>query len=519
MAAHIARAEAGRDDHALVALLMIQAALLSVLLDEASVQGIHAALAARKTTCAAIVRHYLDRIDAFDDRGPALTAIIAVNPRAIETAAAMDRLDAAARARRPLHCIPVILKDNFHTAEMPTTGGSLTFARLRTPDDGFVVKKLREAGAIIIAKANLHELARAGTSVSSLGGQTKNPYDLTRTPGGSSGGTGAAIAANFGVLGTGSDTGQSIRSPASANSLVGVRPTRGLVSRHGVMPFSPTQDEAGPITRTVEDAARMLDVMAGYDPGDPITAFGAGHIPPSYTASLMVGGLKGARIGLLTDFLGTNSIHQDVNRGVESAVAKMTAMGATVVRVSIPDLDALTRGLSLMNMEFKAAFDAYLAGLGDVAPVKSLAELVARGEVHESMRQGLAADLRVVDGPASPEYQRMFARRAELRQAVMTVMAANNLDAILYPHQKRLVVPIGEDQAERNGVLSNSTGFPALTFPGGFSPPTATAPIGVPVGLELLGPDWSEPTLFRLAYAFEQATRLRKPPPSAPPIR
>jgi Asp-tRNA(Asn)/Glu-tRNA(Gln) amidotransferase A subunit family amidase len=498
---------------------MIQAALLSVLLDEGSVRSIHAALAARQVTCAQVVRHYLDRIDAYDDRGPTLLAIIAVNPRALEAAAQMDRLDAATRARRPLHCIPVILKDNFHTADMPTTGGSLTLARLQTPDDGFVVKKLREAGAIVLAKANLHELARAGTSVSSLGGQTKNPYDLTRTPGGSSGGTGAAIAANFGVLGTGSDTGQSIRSPSSANSLVGLRPTRGLVSRHGVIPFSTTQDEAGPITRTVEDAARMLDVMAGYDPADPITAFSAGHAPRTYTGSLDAGGLKGARIGLLTDFLGRDPIHQDVNRVVDKAVARMTSMGATIVRVTIPDLEGLTRGLSLMNLEFKAAFDAYLAGLGPAAPVKSLAEFVARGEVHESLRRGLEADQQVVDGPASPEYQRMLVRRNVLRQAVMTVMAANRLDAILYPHQKRLVVPIGEDQAERNGVLSNSTGFPALTFPGGFSPATATAPIGVPVGLELLGPEWSEPTLFRLAYAFEQAARVRKPPASTPPIK
>jgi Asp-tRNA(Asn)/Glu-tRNA(Gln) amidotransferase A subunit family amidase len=498
---------------------MIQAALLAALLDEGSVRSIHAALAARQVTCAQIVRHYLDRIDAYDDRGPAVNAIIAVNPRAMDTAAQMDRLDAATRARRPLHCIPVVLKDNFHTADMPTTAGSVTFARLQTPDDGFVVKKLRDAGAIIIAKANLHELARAGTSVSSLGGQTKNPYDLTRTPGGSSGGTGAAIAANFGVLGTGSDTGQSIRSPSSANSLVGLRATRGLVSRNGVIPFSTTQDEAGPMTRTVEDAARMLDVMAGYDPGDPITAFSAGHVPATYTAGLTAGGLKGARIGLLTDFIGSDPIHQDVNRVVDAAVAKMTAMGATVVRVSIPDLDALTRGLSLMSFEFKAAFDAYLAGLGSAAPVKSLAEFLARAEFHPSMRRVLEADQQVVNGTASPEYQQMINRRTLLRQAVMTVIAANRLDAILYPHQKRLVVPIGEDQAERNGILGNSTGFPALTFPGGFSPPTPTAPIGVPVGLELLGPEWSEPTLFKLAYAFEQATRARKPPAGTPALK
>ena len=498
---------------------MMQAAALALLLDEASVSSIHAALDARKATCAQVVRHYLDRIDAYDDRGPGVNAIITVNPRAVETAEQIDRQFPAGRYDHPLYCIPVVLKDNFHTADMPTTGGSVTFAKMQTPNDGFVVKKLRDAGAIIIAKANLHELARAGTSVSSLGGQTKNPYDLARTPGGSSGGTGAAIAANFGVLGTGSDTGQSIRSPSSANSLVGLRATRGLVSRGGVMPFSTTQDEAGPIVRSVEDAARMLDVIAGYNPADPITAFSHGHIPRSYTASLDSNGMKGARIGLLTDFIGADPVHHDVNRVLETAVARMATLGARVVRVSIPNLEELTRGLNLMNLEFKAAFDKYLGALGPVSPVKSLEEFVARGGFHESMRRGLEGDLTVTDGPGTPEYQRMFARRETLRQAVMTVMAANRLDAILYPHQKRLVVPIGEDQADRNGVLSNSTGFPALTFPGGFSPATASAPIGVPVGLELLGPDWSEPTLFKLAFAFEQAAKVRKPPQSTPPLK
>lgn len=492
---------------------------LGTSLNESTVRSLEAALASNRVTCAQVVRHYLDRIDAYDDRGPTLNAVITVNAHALDAAAAMDKLDAKTRAQQPLFCVPVILKDNFHTADMPTTGGSKAFATMQTKDDAFAVKKLREAGAIIIAKANLHELARSGTTISSMGGQTKNPYDLTRTPGGSSGGTGASIAADFAILGTGSDTGQSIRSPSSANSLVGVRATRGLVSRAGVMPFSTTQDEIGPITRTVEDAARMLDVIAGYDPDDPITAFGQGHRAASYAAALDANALKGARIGLLTDFIGVDPIHAEVNRVVESAVKTMTAKGATVARVSIPKLDELTRGLSLMTIEFKAAFDDYLRSLGPVSPVKSLQEFVAGGQFHESMRRGLEADLRVNDGMHSPEREQMMARRELLRQAVMNVMAANRLDAILYPHQKRLVVPIGEDQAERNGVLSNSTGFPAIGFPGGFSAPTATAPIGVPVGLEMLGPEWSEVTLFKLAYAFEQATHARKPPQSTPPLK
>jgi amidase len=487
--------------------------------EEATVSSIHAALGARQTTCVQVIQAYLKRIDAYDHKGPALNAIITVNPRAAETAADMDRLDAATASRHPLHCIPVILKDNYDTADMPTTGGSVTLAKVTPAADGFVVKKLRDAGAILIAKANLMELAWSGTTVSSLGGQTRNPYDLTRTPGGSSGGTGAAIAASFGVLGTGSDTGQSIRSPSSANSLVGVRPTRGLVSRAGLIPLSTTQDAAGPITRTVEDAAHMLDVMAGYDPHDPITAFSAGRIPISYSTTLTKDGLKGARIGLLVDFLGHDVIHEPVNSAVEAAVAKMTAMGATVERVSIPSLDALTRDLSLITLEFKAGFNAYLAGLGARAPVKNLDEFIARGEFHPALRSGLLAAQKVGDLSTSAEYAQMLLRRNDLRQAVMTLIADRTLDAVLYPHQRRLVVPIGEEQVERNGVLSNSTGFPAVTFPGGFSTPSASAPVGVPIGLELLGPEWSEATLLKLAYAYQEGARIRKPPASTPALR
>ena len=484
--------------------------------EEATIASVHAALQSRQISCVQLTRAYLDRIEAYDHKGPALNAILTVNARALDTAAEMDRLDAASAARRPLHCIPVVLKDNYDTADMPTTGGSVTLAKSVPPADGFIVKRLRDAGAIVLAKANLMELAWSGTTVSSLGGQTRNPYDLTRTPGGSSGGTGAAIAANFGVLGTGSDTGQSIRSPASANSLVGVRPTRGLVSRAGIIPLSTTQDAAGPITRTVQDAARMLDVIAGYDAADPITAFSVGKIPPSYATGFARDGLRGARIGLLVDFLGRDAVHEPVNAVVEAAVSKMTALGATVVRVSIPGLDALTRDLSLINFEFKPAFNAYLAGLGTRAPVKTLEEFIARGEFHPALRSGLLAAQQMADPLNSVEYKQMLLRRNDLRQAVMTLIAANTLDAVLYPHQRRLVVPIGEEQVERNGILSNSTGFPAIAFPGGFSPPTASAPIGVPVGIEILGPEWSEPMLFKLAYAYQEGARVRRPPASTP---
>jgi len=485
-------------------------------LDEATIATIHAALGSGRLTCAQLVRAYLDRIDAYDHTGPRLNAILAVNPRAMQIAAAMDRPGGPGAARASLHCIPVILKDNYNTADMPTTGGSITLKASMPPTDAFVVKRLRDAGAIVLAKANLTELARGGTTVSSLGGQTKNPYDLTRTPGGSSGGTGAAIAANFGVIGTGSDTGQSVRSPASALSLVGLRPTRGLISRDGIIPYSSTQDEAGPIARTVDDAARMLDVMAGYDPADPITAFSTTRIPRTYTESLKKDGLAGARIGVLAELFGHDPIHREVNAVVESAIANMKSIGAEIVRVSLPNVDALTRGLSLTAFEFKPAFNHYLATLGPHAPVKSLDEFIARGEFHPSLRAGLEADQRMVDGLSSAEYKTQWLRREALRQAVMTLMASNKLDAILYPHQRRLVVPIGEEQVDRNGVLSNSTGFPALAFPGGFSTPTSSAPIGVPIGIELLGPEWSEPTLLNLAYSFQERAHVRRPPVLSP---
>ena len=488
-------------------------------LEEATISDIHAAFLSGTLTCQGLVAGYLARIEAYDDRGPSLNAILTVNPRALERAAEMDASRVSEPATmKPLHCVPVVLKDNYDTADLPTTGGSVILAESMPVDDAFVVQRLREAGALILAKANLTELARGGTTVSSLGGQTKNPYDLTRTPGGSSGGTGAAVSANFAAIGTGSDTGQSIRSPASAGSLVGLRPTRGLVSRDGIIPLSTTQDAAGPITRTVEDAARMLDVIAGYDPRDPVTAFGFGKIPASYTDSLDLDGLVGARIGVLSDLTGADASHEEVNAVLEVAIAQMEALGARMVRMRIPDLDRLTSRLAVSGFEAKVGLNAYLADLGSQAPVRSLEEFIRRGTFHESIRRGLEADQSVEDGLNDPEYRLRLRRHQQLRQALMTAMADENLDAFLYPHQRRLVAPIGEPQLERNGVLSNGTGFPAITLPGGFSGPSRSAPIGVPVGIELLGPEWSEPRLLEIAFAFEQATTIRKPPTATPAL-
>jgi amidase len=489
-------------------------------LEEATIAGIHRAFASGQLTCARLVKAYLQRIRAYDRDGPSLNALITVNSDAERTAAEMDALYASNRsAAGPLHCIPVVLKDNYDTADMPTTGGSVVLAASRPVHDAFIVKRLRAAGALILAKANLTELARGGTTVSSLGGQTRNPYDLTRTPGGSSGGTAAAVAANFAAIGTGSDTGQSIRSPASAQSLVGIRPTHGLLSRHGIIPLSITQDEAGPIARTVEDAARMLDAVVGYDPADPVTALGLHKIPDTYTASLKPSGLRNARIGVLQDFFGTAAPHQEVNAVTERAIEKMRALGATMVRMRIDDLSGLTRNVTVSGFEGKVAFNRYLAGLGSNAPVRTLQEFIARGGFHASLKNGLESDERVTDGLNDPEYKDRMIGRLQLRQAIMVAMADSKLDAILYPHQRRLVALIGEEQLERNGVLSSGTGLPAITFPGGFSAPTASAPLGVPIGIELLGPEWSEPRLIDLAYAFEQGTRIRRPPASTPPIK
>src|SRR6202047_1930099 len=286
---------------------------------EASITDIHAAIQAGTLTCHSLVQQYLDRIEAYDKQGPAVNSIIYITPRALEQADAMDHEFKSTHKLKPLGCIPIVLKDNVETADMPTTAGSVLLKGLQPTKDGFAVTKLRENGALILGKANLQEFASGGISVSSLGGQTRNPYDLTRTPGGSSGGTGAAVAANFAAVGTGSDTGNSIRSPSSANNLVGIRPTSGLISRAGIAPVSSTQDAIGPITRSVADGARMLDAMEGYDPDDPITALNAGRIPPTFTAFLQ-NGLKGARIGVLKTLFGNRPEHQEVNDVMAHAI-------------------------------------------------------------------------------------------------------------------------------------------------------------------------------------------------------
>ncbi|HEX2136930.1 MAG TPA: amidase family protein [Microvirga sp.] len=487
-------------------------------LSEATIADVHAAMRDGRLTARRLTELYLARIEAYDQKGPALKATLFVNPKALQIADDLDAKFKASGPVGPLHGIPVLLKDNVNTADMPTTAGSVSLQGYVPPDDATIVKKLKDAGAIIIAKTNLHEFAVWGETVSSLGDQTRNPYDLTRTPGGSSGGTGAGLAANFGLVGIGTDTINSIRSPASANSLVGIRPTIGLVSRSGIIPYSFVQDAAGPLALTMTDAVKMLNVLTGYDSGDPATAWSIGQGKGDYTPFLNADGLRGARIGIVETLFGSQPIHQDVNTVVREAIRRMEQAGAVMVPISDPMIDTnkLVAEVSVHLYDLKPDLNSYLSDPRANTPVKSLEEIIASGKFHPNIgdeikrSQGLSQD--------SAEYKDRLFKRMKLRDRVMQIMAENRLDALVYPHQQRLVVPIGTRQVERNGVLGSATGFPAITVPGGFSPPTETAPIGVPVGVEFLARPWDEPTLIRIAFGFEQATKFRRPPPSTPPL-
>jgi amidase len=484
-------------------------------LDEATIGDVHAAYKSGALTSVKLVQAYLERIRACDQAGPKLNVVIFLNPRALDEAAALDEhFRKKGKFVGSLHGIPVLLKDNVNTKDMPTTGGSLSLAGYTPATDAAVTQKLRSAGAIILAKVNLHEFAVWGETVSSIQGQTLNPYDLTRTPGGSSGGTGAGVAANFAMAGIGTDTVNSIRSPASANSIVGIRPTRGLVSRAGIIPYSFTQDAAGPLARTVTDAAKMLNVLVGYDPDDPATAWSVGNTEEDYTKFLKANGAQGKRIGVLRSFFGVAPVNDEVNTIARQAVEDLKRSGATLVELDTPDLDSekISSDISVHLYEFKPSINAYLAA-GN-APVRSLEEIISSGKFHPKIRdnitksQGLEMD---------DSYRLRLQKRSELQQRVMKIMADERLDAIMFPHQQRLVVPIGETQLERNGALGAVTGFPSIVVPGGFSSPTSTATIGVPVGIEFLGRPWSEKLLIEIGYGYEQTTKHRRLPPIIPP--
>ncbi len=483
---------------------------------ETTIADIHAAMDDGRVSAEELVDVYLDRIDAYDGE---LNAILTLNDNARERARELDAQLERDGFVGPLHGVPTILKDNQNTHDMPTTAGSVVLADSRPSEDATVVSRLRDAGAIVLAKANLQELSFGVDSISSLGGETRNAYDLDRRPSGSSGGTAAAVAANLAAIGTGTDTCSSVRSPPAFNCLVGLRPTIGLVSRTGIVPLSLTQDTAGPITRTVADAARMLDVMVGYDPDDPVTARGVDRIPEDgYAASLDSTDLDGARIGVARQFFGLQEDGADesdaerITAVIDDAIGELDAAGATVVDpVEVVDIDRL-KSARVVGYEFARDFGRYLSELGDAAPCDSLAELIGTGDVAPAIQSRIeAAD--IFEGDAASletnvDYLRRLQRQRELRDEVLSRMIDEDLDAVLYPPSTVPPVEIPNHQpfGEMNCELSAHTGLPSIVVPAGFTDD------GLPVGVELLGREFAEPRLFELAAAFEAETDHRRPP-------
>ncbi|HSL70988.1 MAG TPA: amidase family protein, partial [Longimicrobiales bacterium] len=396
------------------------------------------------------------------------------------------------------------------TGGLSTTGSALALAGSVPPDDAFQVRKLRQAGAIILGKTNLHELASGITTISSLGGQTLNPYDPTRNPGGSSGGTGAAIAASFAAIGWGSDTCGSIRIPSAHNALFGLRPTKGLSSVDGVIPLSHSQDVAGPLARTVADLAIGLDATIGPDSADPATAVLRGRALPHFVGSLRPDALRGVRLGMLTSYFGAAAEDREVGDIVRRALERMEALGASVVVFGIPRLDSLVAGTALINHEFKFDLQDYLART-PAAPVGSLDEILARGLHHSALdapfRARNAAPARETDA-----YRHARAKRDTLHATVLQRMDAERIDAIVYPTIRRKPARIGEPQSGSTCQLSASTGMPALSAPAGFTRDS------LPVGIELLGRRFDDARLVAMAYAYEQAVKPRKPPRTTPPL-
>jgi len=474
---------------------------------EKSVPELSSAMAAGTVTSKGLVQAYLARVDAYDRTFPALNAMIALNPRALDEAEALDRERASGRVRGPLHGIPIVVKDNYDTADMPTTAGSVALKGSLPERDGFQVRKLRAAGAVIVGKTNLHEFARGITTISSLGGQTRNPYDPLRNPGGSSGGTGAAVAANFAAFGMGTDTCGSIRYPSAHNSLVGVRPTMGLSSRSGIVPLALSQDVAGPLARTVIDVAIALDATVGVDPDDPATAASAGHMPPSYAAALARASLHDSRIGALLPLFGTAPEDQRAGSVVRTALAELESGGARVAQIATDPLPA-EGDVSVIRYEFKFNLDAYLRGTPR-APVRSLAEILDKGVYLRALEQAFRGS-NAVATLDSEEYRAARARQTALRTRLLSLLDDNRVDALAYPTVRRTAAKIGEPQQGGNCAASAASGLPAVTVPAGF------ADDGMPVGIEFLGRPFSELDLLRIASAYEQATHHRHPPSLTP---
>ena len=478
-----------------------------------SIGDISNALRRGETTSEQLVQAYLARVERLDKKGPALNAVIHVNARALEQAKRLDELRKQGRVLSPLHGIPLAVKDNFDTADMPTTAGSAALAGSRPARDAFVIDRLRQAGAIILLKTNLSEFARNGLTLGSLIGQTRNPYDLRRTPGGSSGGTGAALAADMAAAGLGSDSANSVRSPASATGLVGLRPTTGLLSRSGIVPCSTTQDTAGPMAKYVSDAALLLDICAGYDSRDKKTAEQIGRRPDRpYTAFLDRDGLRGKRIGLLTNIFGSD---RDVLAAMDDALDRMRSLGTTIVPLNAPELDSgrVFAECDVQFFELGPLLDQYFSAVPH-CPVRDVKQLAASGKLSAPLQDEISR-CAVLENPLEQAaYQARLRRAQAVREFTYDLMAKNHLDALCYPHQQIVAELISSGtQNGRNGILASVLGFPAITLPAGTSAPNGDAPAGVPIGIEFMARPYAEPTLLQIAYSLEQAYDHRPVPP------
>ncbi|WP_375743802.1 amidase [Corallococcus interemptor] len=491
-------------------------------LEEATVAELRAGLESGRHTARGLTEAYLERIRALDRTGDLpLCSVIELNPDALSQADALDAERKAKGARGPLHGVPVLIKDNIATADkMQTTAGSLALVGAVPPRDAFIVERLRAAGAVLLGKTNLSEWANfrsthSTSGWSGRGGLCRNPYALDRTPSGSSSGSGAATAASFCAVSVGTETDGSIVSPASACSLVGLKPTVGLVSRAGIIPISSTQDTAGPMTRTVADAAALLGVLAGEDPRDPATAAGRGRAHPDYTKFLDPQGLTGARIGVPRErFFG---YHPATDAVVERALEVMKAQGAVLVDpVVLPNAAKLDAPeLEVLLYEFKAGLEAWLAQLGEGAPVRTLADLIAFNEKHREREmpyfgQELLLQAQEKGPLTDAAYKKALAacRRYSRAEGLDAVMNKHKLDALVAPTQAPagpIDLVLGDHWLGSSSTPAAVSGYPSITVPAGDVH-------GLPVGVSFIGRAWSEPVLLKLAHAYEQASRARRRP-------
>ncbi len=487
-------------------------------LQTATLADINAAMDAGALTSEKLVSLYLARIAAYDQAGPKINSVIALNPQALETARALDAERKAKGPRSPLHGVPVVLKDLFDTKDLPTSCGFLPMKNSQPLHDATVVKRLRDAGAIILAKVNMSDwfgTPKKGDQSTVLG-RTLNPYNLELTPGGSSGGTGAALAAGFAHVGLGSETGVSIRNPTSNNSLVGLAPTRGLIPRTGQTMTSFAQERCGPMARTVYDVAVVTDVVAGFDAEDLLTIHSPGRTPnASYTTFLKKDALRGARIGVFRDLFRKGPAHAEGVALVEKAIADMKAAGAVIIEPVSTGLDLFTLLADTRTNYYEAQFsyDLYFRRLGPQAPIRNMDELLAKGGdlVKPSIVKGYREFSSLMH---HADYLARRDTQETLRDAAVALMDRYRLDALVYPFKSLPPEPhLAENNREKDNPFSSVTGLPAVLVPAGY-----TAKENGPIALEILGRPFSEPTLFGLAYAFEQLAKVHKLPPTTPPL-